>query len=55
MEEKCLIANILRQFSVESKLRTEHMRVSAELIIRPLYGNKIRLTKRKFGNYIVSK
>uniref|UniRef100_A0A915EL41 Cytochrome P450 n=1 Tax=Ditylenchus dipsaci TaxID=166011 RepID=A0A915EL41_9BILA len=51
MEEKCLIANILRQLRVESKLRTDQMRVAAELIIRPMYGNEIRFERRAFGEY----
>ncbi len=51
MEEKCLIVNILRRFTVESKLRTDQMRVAAELIIRPMYGNSLRLRRRKFGEY----
>lgn len=52
MEEKCLIANILRRFTVESKLRTDQMRVAAELIIRPMYGNHIRFRTRAFGEYV---
>ncbi|KAI1719655.1 cytochrome p450 domain-containing protein [Ditylenchus destructor] len=51
MEEKCLIVNILRRFKVESKLRTDQMRVAAELIIRPMYGNLILFTRRSFGEY----
>lgn len=51
MEEKCLAANILRRFKIESKLRTDQMRVGAELIIRPMYGNFIRFKRREFGEY----
>ncbi|KAK0410498.1 hypothetical protein QR680_005160 [Steinernema hermaphroditum] len=36
MEEKCVLANVLRSLKVESKLRTHQMRVAAELIIRPI-------------------
>ncbi|KAI6207333.1 Cytochrome P450 4V2 [Aphelenchoides fujianensis] len=51
MEEKCIIAQIMRDFKVKSKLRTDQMRVAAELIIRPLYGNEIRFERRAFGDY----
>ncbi|KAF8386607.1 cyp-42A1 [Pristionchus pacificus] len=47
MEEKCVLAILLRQFKVEAKLATHDMRIAAELIIRPMYGNEIRLTRRK--------
>lgn len=51
MEEKCLIVNILRKFHVKAKLRTDQMRVAAELIIRPMYGNEIQFYKRSYGQY----
>uniref|UniRef100_A0A0N5BAY0 Cytochrome P450 n=1 Tax=Strongyloides papillosus TaxID=174720 RepID=A0A0N5BAY0_STREA len=51
MEEKCVIANIMRQFKVQTQLRTDEMRLSAELIIRPMYGNYIKFTKRSYGDY----
>lgn len=51
MEEKCIIAQIMRDFKVKAKLRTDQMRVSAELIIRPMYGNQIRFERRSFGDY----
>ncbi|VDK61614.1 unnamed protein product [Cylicostephanus goldi] len=41
MEEKCILAMIMRNLRVRSLLRTDQMRVAAELIIRPLYGNQI--------------
>lgn len=41
----------MRDFKVKSKLRTDQMRVSAELIIRPLYGNQLRFERREFGDY----
>lgn len=51
MEEKCVLALLMRHLKVKSKLRTDQMRISAELIIRPLYGNNIRFQKRSFGDY----
>uniref|UniRef100_A0A0N4Z8R6 Cytochrome P450 n=1 Tax=Parastrongyloides trichosuri TaxID=131310 RepID=A0A0N4Z8R6_PARTI len=51
MEEKCVIANIMRQFKVQTQMRTDEMRLSAELIIRPMYGNYIKFTKRSYGDY----
>ncbi|KAI6199019.1 Cytochrome P450 4V2 [Aphelenchoides besseyi] len=51
MEEKCIIAQIMRDFKVKAKLRTDQMRVAAELIIRPLYGNEIQFERRSFGDY----
>ncbi|MCP9264669.1 hypothetical protein DINM_022805 [Dirofilaria immitis] len=52
MEEKCILALLMRNLKVKSKLRTDQMRVSAELVIRPLYGNNIRFEPRKFGDYV---
>lgn len=51
MEEKCIIAQIMRDFKVKAKLRTDQMRVAAELIIRPMYGNEIQFERRQFGDY----
>uniref|UniRef100_A0A914HH46 Cytochrome P450 monooxygenase n=1 Tax=Globodera rostochiensis TaxID=31243 RepID=A0A914HH46_GLORO len=51
MEEKCLITKIFRQFRISSKFRTDEMRVAAELIIRPMLGNWIRLQRREIGEY----
>lgn len=51
MEEKSLIVNILRKFRVIAKLRTDQMRVAAELIIRPMYGNEIQFHRRSYGDY----
>lgn len=51
MEEKAVIANIMRRFKVKAKLRTDQMRVAAELIIRPMYGNEIKFERRSFGDY----
>nr|CAD2190399.1 unnamed protein product [Meloidogyne enterolobii]CAD2190803.1 unnamed protein product [Meloidogyne enterolobii] len=55
MEEKTLVANIFRRFNVYPKLRTDQMRVASELIIRPMYGNYVKLERRKFGEYIGKK
>ncbi|VBB35348.1 unnamed protein product [Acanthocheilonema viteae] len=52
MEEKCILALLMRNLKVKSKLRTDQMRVSAELVIRPLFGNNIRFEPRKFGDYV---
>lgn len=51
MEEKCILSLLMRHLKVKSKLRTDQMRVSAELVIRPMYGNNIRFKQRKFGDY----
>ena len=51
MEEKVVLSSILRRLRVESKLRTDQMRVAAELIIRPMHGNHIRFHRRQFGEY----
>ncbi|CAJ0589978.1 unnamed protein product [Cylicocyclus nassatus] len=51
MEEKCILAMIMRNLRVRSLLRTDQMRVAAELIIRPLYGNQIKFEKRSYGDY----
>ncbi|KAK6043304.1 unspecific monooxygenase [Cooperia oncophora] len=51
MEEKCILALLMRHLRVRSLLRTDEMRVAAELIIRPLFGNRIKFEKRDFGDY----
>ncbi|WKY11914.1 hypothetical protein Q1695_003468 [Nippostrongylus brasiliensis] len=51
MEEKCILALLMRHLRVRSLLRTDQMRVAAELIIRPLYGNQIKFEKREYGDY----
>ncbi|VDN32020.1 unnamed protein product, partial [Gongylonema pulchrum] len=51
MEEKCILSLLMRHLKVKSKLRTDQMRVSAELVIRPMYGNNIRFERRTFGDY----
>uniref|UniRef100_A0A914WYT5 Uncharacterized protein n=1 Tax=Plectus sambesii TaxID=2011161 RepID=A0A914WYT5_9BILA len=51
MEEKCVLSTIMRKFKIKSKLRTDQMRVSAELIIRPMFGNHLSFERRKFGEY----
>ncbi|VDM73245.1 unnamed protein product [Strongylus vulgaris] len=51
MEEKCILAMVMRNLRVRSLLRTDQMRVAAELIIRPLYGNRIKFEKRSYGDY----
>ncbi|VDK80858.1 unnamed protein product [Onchocerca ochengi] len=52
MEEKCILALLMRNLKVKSKLRTDQMRVSAELVIRPLFGNNMRFEPREFGDYV---
>lgn len=51
MEEKCILALLMRHLRVRSLLRTDEMRVAAELIIRPLYGNRIKFERREYGDY----
>ncbi|CAI4222863.1 unnamed protein product [Auanema sp. JU1783] len=51
MEEKCILALIMKNLRVESLKRTHHMRVAAELIIRPLDGNHIKFHPRSYGEY----
>jgi len=51
MEEKCVLAIVLRRLKVLPKLRTDQMRVAAELIIRPMYGNYVRFERRDYGHY----
>ncbi|XGW03819.1 hypothetical protein V3C99_015176 [Haemonchus contortus] len=51
MEEKCILALLMRHLRVRSLLRTDEMRVAAELIIRPLHGNRIKFEKRAYGDY----
>ncbi|KJH47394.1 unspecific monooxygenase [Dictyocaulus viviparus] len=51
MEEKCILALLMRHLRVRSLLRTDQMRVAQELIIRPLYGNRLKFERRSYGDY----
>lgn len=47
MEEKSVLAWLLRYFEVESVLRRDQVRAKGELILRPLNGMQIRLRARR--------
>ncbi|KAM9313677.1 cytochrome P450 4V8 [Pholidichthys leucotaenia] len=47
MEEKVVLASILRKFSIESCQKREELRPVGELILRPEQGIVIKLEKRK--------
>ncbi|XP_072165418.1 cytochrome P450 4V2-like [Diadema setosum] len=47
MEDKVLVATVLRRFSVESLSSIEEVRPMAELILRPSSGIHVKLTRRK--------
>ncbi|CAJ0929720.1 unnamed protein product, partial [Mesorhabditis belari] len=55
MEEKTIAATVLRNLKIESLRRTDQMRVAAELIIRPLYGNHLKFRPRDYGDYTIEK
>ncbi|KAH7981437.1 hypothetical protein HPB49_024034 [Dermacentor silvarum] len=46
LEDKILLAQILRRFKVESKTRNEDLQLSLELVLRPTQGLHIKLTPR---------
>nr|XP_050050579.2 cytochrome P450 4V2-like [Dermacentor andersoni] len=46
LEDKILLAQILRRFKVESKTRSEDLQMSLELVLRPTQGLHIKLTPR---------
>ncbi|XP_029292888.1 cytochrome P450 4V8 [Cottoperca gobio] len=50
MEEKVILASILRKFSIESCQKREDLRPVGELILRPEKGILIKLEKRKPQN-----
>lgn len=47
MEEKVVLASIMRRFSVEARQTREELRPVGELILRPEKGIWIELEKRK--------
>jgi cytochrome P450 family 4 subfamily V len=49
MEEKVLLANILRKFEIESLNTIEEIKPTAELTLRPLNGINVRLRRRIKG------
>jgi cytochrome P450 family 4 subfamily V len=46
MEEKVLLANILRKFEIESLNTIEEAQPTAELTLRPLNGINVKLKRR---------
>ncbi|XP_064458394.1 cytochrome P450 4V2-like [Ornithodoros turicata] len=46
LEDKILLAQILRNFKVESKLASNDLQMSLELVLRPTQGLEIKLTPR---------
>jgi len=46
MEEKVVLASVLRNFSVEACQKREDLRPVGELILRPEHGIRIKLEKR---------
>ncbi|KAH8034295.1 hypothetical protein HPB51_022748 [Rhipicephalus microplus] len=46
LEDKILLAQILRRFKVQSKTRNEDLQMSLELVLRPTQGLHIKLTPR---------
>ncbi|KAH6946597.1 hypothetical protein HPB50_014155 [Hyalomma asiaticum] len=49
LEDKILLAQILRRFKVESKTRNEDLQMSLELVLRPTQGLHIKLTPRDYA------
>ncbi|KAK7073668.1 Cytochrome P450 4V2, partial [Halocaridina rubra] len=47
MEEKIVVASVLRHFRVESTTRREDLKLLGELILRPENGNALKLFPRK--------
>lgn len=47
MEEKVILASVLRKFNVEACQKREELRPVGELILRPEKGIWINLEKRK--------
>lgn len=45
-EDKILLAQILRRFQVQSKIRNEDLQLSLELVLRPVQGLHIKLIPR---------
>lgn len=46
LEDKILLAQIMRSFKVESKLPSEDLQMSLELVLRPTQGLQVKLTPR---------
>ena len=46
MEEKVIVASVLRNFNVEALDKPEDIPLLAELILRPRDGNRVRLTPK---------
>jgi len=46
MEEKAVISNIIRNFTMESKIKLDDIPLMAELVLRPKYGLYVTIKKR---------
>ena len=46
MEEKAVISNIIRNFTLESKIKLDEIPLMAELVLRPKYGLYVTIKKR---------
>lgn len=46
MEEKVIVASVLRHFNIEALDKPEDIPLLAELILRPRDGNRVRLTPK---------
>lgn len=46
LEDKILLAQILRRFKVQSKIRNEDLQMSLELVLRPIQGLHVKFTPR---------
>lgn len=47
MEEKVILASVLRHFHIQSLEKQENIVILAELILRPRDGIRLRLTPKK--------
>lgn len=47
LEEKCVIATVLRNYKIESVDRREDLILLGELILRPKDGLTVKVTPRK--------
>ncbi|KAM7305825.1 cytochrome P450 4V2 [Ixodes scapularis] len=47
IEDKIMLAQILRRFKVESKVPIEELQLQIEIVLRPVEGIELKLTKRE--------
>lgn len=48
MEEKIVLASIIRHFTIESRQLTDDLKITPEIILKSMEGIMVKLERREF-------